>query len=480
MRTVLLVSCVSLAACFGSSSVIEVTPGATDSGFSGEDAQVTTYRRWPEGGSDQRPTPAGPHVVVVVLGTWRADQLAPWGGSAAAAPTLTELAAQGTVFDTAIAQAPWSRPATTAILTGMEPDDVGMTEPAAGPNRRVLPADVPLLSQRLHQAGWSTVGATSNPNLNAIWGFDRGFDVFIEMTETVVDPASWDRTSGVEVVRRTLAEAEARTDRTRPVYLQLALTDAHAPIFPTAEDIQAAQEDGLPSTVARYRAALKRGDAALAALIEGMPGAGIEPSETVFLLVADHGEGLDYPLSHGPHHGLQLYRSAVHVPVILKGPGIAASGRIGGLTAQLDLLPTLLALLELPADGPVQLAGEDLSAAVKTGEGSASRAVVHTATRLRWADRSAAYSAELMCQVDHAEKATAQSISRGRSLGFSTGCCAWRADPACDRPEWDAQALAAVRSWREERRTRGAAVQTLKAEPNAVLQEQLRALGYTE
>ena len=184
----LLPLCLLLVSCFGG--------GAADSADSAVEvdsdtpAPVSAWRRWPT--DDPREVPTAPHVVLLIGCTWRADQLGPWGGRPDVAPTLSRLAAQGVVFERTIAQAPWTRPAAAAILTGRYPDDLGITEPSFGPNHRGLPASAHTLPERLHEAGWSTVAVVSNPNLSSLWGFDQGFDVYVEAFP------EWTRTAGIE------------------------------------------------------------------------------------------------------------------------------------------------------------------------------------------------------------------------------------------------------------------------------------------
>jgi choline-sulfatase len=75
------------------------------------------------------------------------------------------------------------------------------------------------------------------------------------------------------------------------------------------------------------------------------------------IAVADHGEGLG---QHGEDtHGIFLYDSTTHVPLIVKLPGGTDSGSV--VDAQVrttDILPTVLDLLGIPA--PAKLDGESL------------------------------------------------------------------------------------------------------------------------
>ena len=67
-----------------------------------------------------------PNVLLLVVDACRADFLPPYGGSADA-PAIDRLADEGTVFERALAPAPWTLPAMTSVLTGQYPHEHGAT-----------------------------------------------------------------------------------------------------------------------------------------------------------------------------------------------------------------------------------------------------------------------------------------------------------------------------------------------------------------
>ena len=74
-------------------------------------------------------------------------------------------------------------------------------------------------------------------------------------------------------------------------------------------------------------------------------------SATLLAVVGDHGEGLG---EHGEMtHSLLIYNSTLHVPMLLRGPGLVPAGRVvPDLVRIIDLAPTLLDYLDLsPAHG---------------------------------------------------------------------------------------------------------------------------------
>jgi choline-sulfatase len=73
---------------------------------------------------------------------------------------------------------------------------------------------------------------------------------------------------------------------------------------------------------------------------------------TLVILLADHGEGLG---EHGEYtHGVFLYDSTVHVPLIIAGPRVPSGHTVPQQVRSIDLLPTVTDYLGLPAGESVQ------------------------------------------------------------------------------------------------------------------------------
>ena len=66
--------------------------------------------------------------------------------------------------------------------------------------------------------------------------------------------------------------------------------------------------------------------------------------------MSDHGEVLG---DHGIYlKGPYFYEEAVHVPLIISGPGIRKGKRAAGMVELVDLAPTLLEAVGLPREHP--------------------------------------------------------------------------------------------------------------------------------
>jgi hypothetical protein len=78
-------------------------------------------------------------------------------------------------------------------------------------------------------------------------------------------------------------------------------------------------------------------------LLDNVKRLGLE-EDTLIMFVADHGE----PMGHGEHgHGIMRksrpwpYEELVHIPFIMKGPGLPAGARVGAFVESPDVAPTV-------------------------------------------------------------------------------------------------------------------------------------------
>ena len=376
--------------------------------------------------------------------------------------------------------APWTRPAVTALLTGQHPTRVGIVEPGPTRNDRRLLEDVTPLAAHFSEAGYATVGLTANSNLNPLFGFDRGFDAY-RATDKLWRKGL-DKVEGIQLVQEALGLVDAATPD-RPLYLQLVMVDAHKPATVTQEEIGAFQREGVSKRMAQYRAMVNRFDQAVASLDAGLRQRGLDADNTVFVVVADHGEGLKIPAHHGNGHGNYLYTTSVHVPWILRGPGVGSGVTVDGLAAQIDVAPTLLSLAGVDHQGDFD--GVDHAALLAEG-GTSSRTEVYTDTWFREVHRAAIYEPARMCQVDLDVAGTQAMLARTakkkkRKPNFPDACFRWTEDAAFETPSVDdTQALQAVRDRAAAQQALLAGRPASLADVDALTKGQLEALGYAE
>lgn len=346
--------------------------------------------------ADRAAAPAGaPNVVLIVASTQRRDQWTPYGGAEAVTPFLAERARQGVLLADALSVAADPRPADAALITGRYPHRVGVIETGEKRNIRPILPEAETLAERLAAAGWFTVGVSANHNLNRKAGGAQGFDWYRDaqpfslMLEQRIDAS--------EVVDKALARVAARSDaeKARPLFLQLATVDSHKPFRVPPDEFKPLE--GPDHQIAPYRATLKRLDAAVSTLVAGLAEQGLTEKNTIFVVVGDHGEGLDMPVHHRKQHGFSLYGSTVRIPWLMWGPGLPAGRRVEGLASQVDLAPTLLSLLSLPAGGTD---GMDLSAAITGKAPRTPRTEAYADTFFEGAHRASVWTATHQCQKD--------------------------------------------------------------------------------
>ncbi|MCB9678684.1 MAG: sulfatase [Alphaproteobacteria bacterium] len=420
---------------------------------------------------ERRPMPAkgAPNVVLVFGCTVRRDQIGAYGGEPGVTPWLDGLAASGTRFDDALSVSSWTRASAVGVVTGRHPLSFNLPEPGPKQSERVLPEAAVTLAERLATAGWMAYGVTANPNLNSNYGMAQGFDGYQDSSEKAFKRA---RMSGEDVVNRAMELLDARDDaaRERPFYLRLMMIDAHHPRTPPADLVRAQTRPGVSATLAEYRASLAQLDHALDQLDRGLRSRGYDPSNTLVVFVADHGEGLDMPAHHGPGHGKKMYPTTVSIPWILRGPGVPEGRVVEGLASGADVKPTVLGLLKL--QGEAGLAGQDVSPWVRGDrEGLLPRQQTHSASMFHVANVAAIWTREKQCQ-------TWFPGDRDQDV---TGCFDRKADPGFASPIPDSDGLVEqLKGWHARQTELGKAYAVDEAEVGDDQEAQLELLGYLE
>src|SRR2546428_8472876 len=123
-----------------------------------------------------RATPESPRpreVLLISIGTLRADHLRLYGGSVAV-PSVEALAADGIVFENAYAHSPQTLPSHVSILSGRLPFEHGVRDNVGFAVKR----DENLLPTMLRGAGFTSGGFVSANVLRGETGIANGFDCF--------------------------------------------------------------------------------------------------------------------------------------------------------------------------------------------------------------------------------------------------------------------------------------------------------------
>ncbi len=321
-------------------------------------------------GQAAAPRKGPPDVFLVTIDTLRADHVACYGYKQIETPALDALAAEGIRFTHAFTHSPITNTSHTTILTGLSPSVHGVTD-----------FGVPLSPQHatwaelLKKKGYQTaafIGAVILDSNSLAPGLDRGFDFYDNFPAKTDSKERWGRVErrGMEVVQH--AEGWLAKHPTGPRFVWVHLFDPHDPYEPPPPYSQ--------KYVDPYDGEIAYADSALGHFIAYLKKTGAYP-DAIVVIVSDHGEGLG---EHGEEtHGLFLYDSTLHVPMIMKMVGGARHGTvIDDQVRTTDILPTILSLTNVPA--PAELNGESLVPLINHAEASAHDLVAETDYPLRF------------------------------------------------------------------------------------------------
>jgi len=332
-----------------------------------------------------------PNVIVYLVDTLRADRVGAYGSNRSTSPRIDAFARTATLFEHAVAQAPWTRPSVASILTGLGPWLHGVQTTADS-----LAEEAVTLPELLRGAGYRTAAFSTNENVSPATGLAQGFDDF---------SLNLDESRSGAVTRRVLAWLDAHTGP-KPFFLYVHTVDPHAPyqfsredrlrfapgVRPeagTAADLKrvyasrgAERAAFVRELISLYDAEVASNDRSFGALLDGLRTRRLYDG-TLLVFVADHGEELG---EHGElGHANDLYRELLDIPLIVKWPGQSRGERVGEVAQHVDLLPTILHAAGLAP--PAGLPGIDLRVFATAGPERDELAARRAFSHLRYENR---------------------------------------------------------------------------------------------
>jgi len=286
----------------------------------------------------EAPAKASPDIFLITIDTLRADHVHCYGDANVETPALDSLAKDGIRFTQAFTPSPITNTSHASILTGLLPGSHGVTDFAVP-----LSPEHPTIAEVLKARGYRTaafIGAVILDSKTLAPGFDRGFDYYDNFPEHSETKSRWGRVErrGLDVVHH--AESWLRAHPAGPRFVWVHLYDPHDPYEPPQPYAQK-YKDHL------YDGEIAYADSALAHLLLFIKQSE-RYSNSIIIVVGDHGEGLGE--HHEDTHGIFLYDSTTHVPLIIKLPAQAHAGTaIEAQVRTLDIAPTVQDLAGAPA-----------------------------------------------------------------------------------------------------------------------------------
>lgn len=313
-------------------------------------------------------TPERPQrdVLLVTIDTLRPDFLEPYGFGQASSPRISALAAEGVVFENAIAAGALTAPAHASIMTGR----FARQHSIGSLNGETRLEGLPTIAERFAEAGYATAAFISNVVLRRRIGLDRGFaeyDDDLPIGESN-RPAIFERTADATAERAIAWLAEHPRG---PVFVWLHLQDPHGPYTPPAATLgrldpvplrvkqdllvlpgnagrggipayQALEGVANPSIyAARYAEEILFADRFVGEVVDALRARRPEQAPIV-LLTADHGESMGEQ-GWFFQHGQTATPDLARVPLLLVAPGVEPR-RESTWVSHVDIAPTLIEL----------------------------------------------------------------------------------------------------------------------------------------
>ena len=280
------------------------------------------------------------NVLIITLDTTRADRLGCYGNKKISTKNIDAIAEGGVLFTNAVSHAPITLPSHSSIMTGLYPYSHGVRDNSI---YRLDEKNI-TLAEILKENGFKTAAFVGSFILDSQYGLNQGFDLYNDrfLAPKQKGKLPVDR-RGEEVSELAIKWVEENYKNR--FFLWLHYYDPHADYDPP-EPFKEAYSESL------YDGEIAYTDMCLGMVLKKLEEKGVL-KDTLVVITADHGESL------GEHkeatHGLFIYNSTTHVPVIINYPGMKVkTNQIGNLVRSIDILPTILDILKIPLRVKVQ------------------------------------------------------------------------------------------------------------------------------
>jgi len=277
-------------------------------------------------GTGTTPSTTPERIILIVVDTLRRDHVSAYSGTVET-PNIDRIAARGQVFQNATAAFHSTTMSMAALFSGRTPSiefgdaraaldwntfaSCGMSRFAENPERDAcVPDAVETLAEDLSAAGYWTAGVVSNKLLFRPYGYDQGFDEWVEVGSVPAGQSPTAQQSARVRTARHVNNSVFRTLANRPsdrFFLYIHYIDVH---------------DWILFGIS-YAESVRRFDQRLGELLDVLESEGLlENSAIVF--TSDHGEmlvdhHLDFKIDR--HYGNPSFEPLLRIPLIV-APGL--------------------------------------------------------------------------------------------------------------------------------------------------------------
>lgn len=321
-----------------------------------------------------------PNLVVILTDDMGYGDIGCFGNSKIRTPSLDRMAAGGMLLTDFYAAANLCTPSRAGLLTGRYPIRTGLARGViTQKDTRGLPLSEVTIAEALKpDYATALIGKWHLGHLAPTWPPTRqGFDYFygIPYSHDMTPLSLFEARAGAGIVAQTdvdypqlqqdfyaRAERFITANRSRPFFLELALSAPHLPNFPDPA------HEG-KSAAGEFGDSVEEIDSIVGRLTRLLDQLGLT-RDTVVLFTSDNGPWFEG--SAGSLRGRKGgggYDGASRVPFIASWPGAIAPGsRSNAIANGIDILPTLCAMAGRPLPAGVTIDGKDLSGVLLRGE----------------------------------------------------------------------------------------------------------------
>jgi choline-sulfatase len=305
------------------------------------------------------------NLVLITVDTLRID-VGFMGYDKPVTPNLDALAKRGVVFDRAYSMASYTGKSVGPLLIGKYPSE---TPRDGGHFTTYYPSNT-LITERLHAAGFHTMGAASHWYFVPWSGLTQGMDDW----DTSAMPKSGQGDVDTSVTSPALTDVaiallKKPSSTHSRFFMWVHYFDPHEQYMPhpgAPPEIAAGAETADQRAKAAYDTEVWFTDRHIGRLLDYIAQ---QPwgKHTAVVVTSDHGETFG---EHGMHfHGGELWEPLVRVPLLVYFPG-ATPHHVPLKRSHIDLVPTLLDLLGVPLPPEGELSGQSMLPDLLAGPGA--------------------------------------------------------------------------------------------------------------
>lgn len=276
---------------------------------------------------------SGRDVLLISIDAVRADHVGAYGYARPTTPNIDQLGREGAVFEQAYCATPHTSYSITSLMTGkyLRP----LLLQGAG-------QDSDTWAAILRTYGYRTAGFFPP----AVFFIDGHLFTGFKERHLDFEYRKFEFAEGDHRVAQVQEFLERENPQTR-LFVWVHLFGPHEPYEAHAGHFFGERD------VDKYDSEIAAADATVGKLVRLMRR---RRPETAVIITSDHGE--EFGDHGGRYHGTTVYEEQVRVPMIWNVPGEIAPIRISPPVQTIDLLPTVLASLDIPR--PPRLRGRDL------------------------------------------------------------------------------------------------------------------------